>query len=250
MDVNESNLNSQHEELIALEAIYAENFVNYGQEFYEVSGFGLLSLLITLECQPQGHTETIPVTLRWVYPKNYPSESPPVFEIISEGIKETHLRDVSAALDKLWKEHQSEVIIFIWMDWLHNSLPAACVSMDYLLKRNEKPQILEQYQLQKINTTRKQEVTEIEEIEEKVKPITKEAPISFPFIHGEPINVKKSTPLHSFLITKGKFQGHVAWISSAEEVNEAVASLKTNKRIYQATHNIFVYRFQKGVSHC
>jgi hypothetical protein len=150
VDIHESNINSQKEELLALEAIYTNNFVN-NEEFFEVSTLSLLLLLITSECQPRGCTETIPVTLRWSYPKNYPSELPPTFEIISEGIKETQLPDVCRELEKLWKEHQHEIIIFIWMDYLRHSLPAVTISVDYPNSRHQKPQISEKYQVSLIN---------------------------------------------------------------------------------------------------
>ncbi|OTF75965.1 hypothetical protein BLA29_008170 [Euroglyphus maynei] len=49
--------------------------------------------------------------------------------------------------------------------------------------------------------------------------------------HGSPITDRKST-----------FQAHLAFVESFTQVKNVLAQLKTNRKIEEATHNIYAYR--------
>jgi hypothetical protein len=67
----------------------------------------------------------------------------------------------------------------------------------------------------------------------------------------EPV-YEKEIPIQSgdpFTVNKSKFVAHAAEVHSLEEVYQVIAQLKKNKKIENATHNMFAYRFYDASNH-
>ncbi|KAJ1732584.1 hypothetical protein LPJ61_001975 [Coemansia biformis] len=243
MDVAD-NRQRQQDEMLALAAIFGEAAVELCDEADSTS-FVLHASIDAMEVQ---------VDVRFYLPESYPSDTPPVFEWVGArdmsasigarpseymyptrqlAFSESMSTAAAAELHRAWDEDMGrDMVVFSWITWL----------AEYLSDHWPRP--LDPIPLPKDGKA---------DIRGKACPGARGAgeapdgtaePVAqtvvgntgggVPGIHtGIPIEMKKSV-----------FVGHVARVTTADEVACVHDALMQDKRIAQATHNILAYRIR------
>lgn len=148
------------------------------------------------------------VILYVTLPADYPSSAPPKYEISSPSMDRKVKENLYKSLTDIYNENVGETVIYQWVEKIRET-------------------IIEQ-------TSKKETIEcdkEIEEISNDIKKLEVKCP---EITHGEVIIDRKSS-----------FQGHAASVKSMEEVNAVLAKLMENKKILNATHNMYAYRIER-----
>ncbi len=163
------------------------------------------------------------ISIRVAFPETYPGSSPPVVEIQSLVL------DTSMVEMMIWKLEKDmfvpgEEVCFEWLSWVNEEFEQCTTgTLDaHLCIKHDDAEDLPQtsprdndHDQNKIRQQHEQFITS-----------------QWDIFHGEVSELKKST-----------FQGHVAQVSSLQDVEHVMECLLQNNKIQHATHNIMAYRF-------
>ncbi|EFA75457.1 exocyst complex subunit 5 [Heterostelium album PN500] len=154
---------------------------------------------------------------------SYPSDEPPLFNVKSASFLAEHCELLNQKLRELWSPN--EPVIFQAIQWLQTdaipTLNQYIESQHASRKRNIYHQNKQQDQLQKTTITT--------EDKQQQQPRRKTPTI----YTGQAVTDKKS-----------RFQAHLAIVYSSEDVELVLDKLYTNKKIADATHNMYAYRIK------
>ncbi|XP_037489481.1 E3 ubiquitin-protein ligase RNF14-like [Triticum dicoccoides] len=149
------NLQRQDDELMALEAIYGDDLVEFesrgGLRYFQIyirydlpDGAELCAKLSSLgenskhggcpdggsedhENKPDEFSYTSnfeylpPLVLTCLLPKSYPSKDPPCFTLTAKWMDEHNVSQLCEMLDSIWAELQGQEVVYQWVEWIHNS---------------------------------------------------------------------------------------------------------------------------------
>lgn len=205
----ERNVTSQAEEIEALCSIYEAQWKTEDEATRNYS----------IEIIEGNYHVTLYITL----PPEYPSDSPPVYLISAPDLNQNVKIEICNELENLYLENIGESIIYQWIEKIKDILQSK-VSLADVEEEETVCKKKQKYRYHK----HKQKVVQ----ETLVVPLAVQVP---EIIHGEIITDRKST-----------FQGHVATITSVDEVRLVMSALLENKKIENATHNIYAYRICVG----
>ncbi|XP_052745203.1 protein IMPACT-A [Bicyclus anynana] len=138
--------------------------------------------------------------------EGYPSVSPPKYELSAPWMDRKVKENLHYSLDEIYLDYLGETVIYQWVEKIREILQTI------------KPVEPEK---QHISV---EEILDVSQIEINCPDIT----------HGEVIVDRKSS-----------FQGHAAEVHSIDDVNAVIAKLMQNKKIQNATHNMYAYRIEK-----
>ncbi|GAB2273131.1 hypothetical protein Dimus_007936 [Dionaea muscipula] len=138
-----SNDQLQEDELLAMESIYGENI--YVLEKWrslrsfqihihvEIPGELTVSAKINAARDPKSKATVLdefsyifkvqylpPIVLTCLFPKSYPSHSPPLFTISIRWLDSARISSLCSMLDTLWNDQPGQEIMYHWVEWLHN----------------------------------------------------------------------------------------------------------------------------------
>ncbi|ESP01946.1 hypothetical protein LOTGIDRAFT_157076 [Lottia gigantea] len=132
------DLEEQQDELLALESIYDSSVLSIINEADDKGGqfdakphlpepFYIQSDPIEKGCHSkEDNLQKIqylpPVTLNFQLPIDYPSTSSPEFTLTCKWLTHKQLSKVCKRLDELWEENTGTVILFTWINFLHEEL--------------------------------------------------------------------------------------------------------------------------------
>ncbi|XP_052751017.1 protein IMPACT-B-like [Galleria mellonella] len=140
-------------------------------------------------------------------PPDYPTLSPPKYELSAPWMDRKIKENLHKSLDEVYLENIGETVIYQWVEKIREVLQN--------IKSTETPKNIVTPVIESLDMT-------------KLK-------INCPEItHGEVIVDRKSS-----------FQGHAAEVHSVEDVNAVITKLKENKKILNATHNMYAYRIER-----
>ncbi|MCL7049193.1 hypothetical protein MKW94_003933 [Papaver nudicaule] len=144
----------QEEEIVALEAIYGENFIGLDREddlrsfqinihidvpnqlvMYTTNGSvegdvefgGIGSEAMATADNLNGFLYSFkvqylpPIVLTCLLPKAYPSRSAPFFTISVQWLDAIRISSLCEMLDMIWTDQSGKEIVYPWVDWLQNS---------------------------------------------------------------------------------------------------------------------------------
>ncbi|KAH9635282.1 hypothetical protein HF086_001938 [Spodoptera exigua] len=152
------------------------------------------------------------VYLYWTMPGDYPSQSPPSYELSAPWMDRKTKEKLHQCLDDLYLNNEGECVIFQWVERIRDIMHSIETRQD-----RGKPKIDK-----KKSKRRPAECTNV-------------AVHNGPEItHGEVIVDRKSI-----------FQGHAARVNSVDDVKAVLATLKLNRKIQNAKHNIVAYRIEQ-----
>lgn len=143
----------------------------------------------------------------------YPSTSPPTYQLSAPFLSSTEKYKISAELDQLYLDNIGDSIVFLWAEQLRTFLQNRA---DFIIEEDE----------DKGDKTSISKESLIEESLQKSKLVNCPE-----IVTGDIIEDRKSV-----------FQGHTATVKSLDEVKLVISRLYENKKIAQATHNIYAYR--------
>nr|XP_032522015.1 protein IMPACT-like [Danaus plexippus plexippus] len=135
----------------------------------------------------------------------YPGQAPPKYELSAPWMDRKAKENLHYCLDEIYLECVGETVIYQWVEKIREVLQTI---KPVEVKKKEKIQHIEH-------------TLDLSQLDIKCPEIT----------HGEVIVDRKSS-----------FQGHAAKVYSIEDINLVLAKLKQNKKIQNATHNMYAYR--------
>lgn len=197
------NVSSQADEIEALSAIYQEDWI--------VEDPAKRVYKIVLSNEVSGDKLSFQVTL----PPEYPSEAPPFYEISAPWMSQGGKARLLAALDDYFYNHLGENILYDWIEIARNALHESATEGESAGASEEE---------------------ETAQVVEPLEQLTVESPAldfsgGLNIFHGQILEDRRSV-----------FQAHLAEVHSVREVEQVLDELKTNKKIAEATHNIWAYR--------
>eukprot|EP01132_Coremiostelium_polycephalum_P002102 gene2102-2590_t len=172
-------------------------------------------------------SEDYSIYFTFQYPQGYPeSELPIIKSIKSTWIQPQHSKLLYSHLESLW--NPNELVIFQMVSWIQenaistiNNYYKSNLKSSPNNNRNRFRQSSQQQQQQQTNNNNNQTTPMIEK---------ENVPIIYT---GQSVTDRKS-----------KFQAHLAIVNSERDVELVLDQLMTNKKIADATHNMYAYRFK------
>ncbi|KAL3860483.1 hypothetical protein ACJMK2_010605 [Sinanodonta woodiana] len=178
----------------------------------------------------------IPQTWNTVHmPEEYPSHSPPQYQLNAPWLKGAERKNVEGALADIFCENIGESIIYLWVERIREFLrdktdehphdPAKSISERVITQTAE------------VEEDDDLDVSSLEPMGTSVHSANSDEEWECPSItSSEPITEKRST-----------FQAHLAPVFHKKQVDMVIEKLYENKKIANATHNIVAYRiYQAG----
>ncbi|KAK7873947.1 hypothetical protein R5R35_012957 [Gryllus longicercus] len=191
------NLTRQVEEIEALSSIYGDEWRTEDETHRSYS--------ILIKEGPMS------VTMYVKLPPDYPSESPPVFQLSAPELTHSTKQQINTELNNVYIDNIGETIIYSWVEKIREILQDACAKAKQAVKEKIVIQHEEEYCASALTNVDIPDIT-----------------------HGEPITDRKSV-----------FQGHAIYVERVEQVKKALEVLCSNRKIANATHNIYAYRIFK-----
>ncbi|XP_020641400.3 protein IMPACT isoform X1 [Pogona vitticeps] len=211
----------QKEEIEALSAIY-------GDEWCVVNEEEKIFCIKISECLEQPKWT---LCLQVILPPEYPTAAPPIYQINAPWLQRQEYEELANSLEEIYIQNLGESILYQWIEKLREFLIEKSQTSDLAgpdVKKSTE-EIGVEYEDFQLNEQPLQECTTLtldfnlfESLEGEELP---------PVYHGNPITDRRST-----------FQAHLAPIVSPKQVKSVLAELYKNKKIANATHNIYAYR--------
>jgi len=152
-----------------------------------------------------GKTATLLITL----PVDYPASSPPFYLLTAPWMKDEDRDKIYSDLEQICEENKGENLLHLWIEKLREFL--------HTVPTSGQP-----------------------DLDSQLDEEANQCQVMNPF---EP---KEECPLiissESFADRKSTFQGHAAHITTVSQIKLVLDKLYENRKIAQATHNIYAYR--------
>lgn len=237
-DINpgkEGDLQSQIEEVEALSSIYGDEWCVID----EASRIFCIKISNDLE-EPK-----LTACLQIILPPDYPSASPPIYQINAAWLRGSERAKLANSLEDLYVENMGESILYLWVEKIREFLVEKSWSTDAA----DQPE--------KVNLTAEEQVDEDDDDDDEdsdlpdfssLKVSAEEALLFVdhandeevpPIRHGDAITDRRST-----------FQPHLAPVVTPKQVKMVLEKLCENKKIASATHNIYAYRIYRQDKNC
>ncbi|KAM9099233.1 protein IMPACT [Sarcophilus harrisii] len=168
--------------------------------------------------------------LQVILPSEYPDTAPPIYQLNAPWLREQDRVDLGNSLEEIYVQNIGESILYLWVEKIREVLI-------------EKSQISESGPDIKKTTEEKdvdceddyffdyQSKNTIEALDFVITENQSDAEELPSIKHGVPITDRRST-----------FQAHLAPVVFLKQVKMVLAKLYENKKIANATHNIYAYR--------
>ncbi|XP_067886872.1 protein IMPACT isoform X2 [Heterodontus francisci] len=215
----EENLQKQIDEIEALSSIYQDEWCVID----EASRIFCIRIVDELE-NPKWT-----VCLQVMLPPEYPTAAPPIYQLNAAWLGGQERIALSNSLEEIYLQNSGDCILFLWVVTIR----------DFLLVKSQSADAVPEIQ----KTTEEVEVNyqddnfiacqpPAQQVTAKVVfPESSEDEQLPPMTHGEPITDRRST-----------FQAHLAPVVTPNQVKLLLQELYRNKKIANATHNIYAYR--------
>ncbi|MBN3325517.1 IMPTB protein, partial [Atractosteus spatula] len=167
-----------------------------------------------------------------VLPPEYPTAAPPMYQLNAPWLRGPERMELSNSLEELYAENLGESILYLWVERIREFLVEKSHSADSdglpLTKTTEEvdddleDEFIREYNLLKLSSEQNSvQIFSKDTGDEELPPIK----------HGEPVTDRRST-----------FQAHLAPVVTLKQVKMVLNKLHQNKKIGNATHNIYAYR--------
>jgi RWD domain/Uncharacterized protein family UPF0029 len=209
---------AQEEEALVLESIYDQDFT--------INEAAPDTYHFTLRLDEEADHLRSPrlVVIDFHIPEAYPSSNMPVYEITSvycgtQKIDASVREEIDANLKAMFVP--GEVVLFEWINWLKEYLDTTYPEEKQQQEEEEEEKQAEDIESANDSTTSKIDSSTAED---------EECP-----------EIKSG---ESLIDRKSVFVGHVATVTSVEQVQSVRRKLLQNKKVAKATHNILAYRIE------
>ncbi|KAJ7338756.1 hypothetical protein JRQ81_012658 [Phrynocephalus forsythii] len=212
----------QKEEIEALSAIY-------GDEWCVINEDEKIFCIKISECLEQPKWT---LCLQVILPSEYPTAAPPIYQLNAPWLRQQEYEELANHLEEIYIQNLGESILYQWIEKLREFLIEKSQSSDLAgpdVKKSTEEICVEyeedfplDYQPFQECIAAPLDFNRFESLEGEELP---------PVCHGTPITDRRST-----------FQAHLAPVVTPKQVKSVLAELYKNKKIANATHNIFAYR--------
>ena len=217
----EDNLERTLEEVEALRSILGEEMVHC-----EMSAEIHSNVILNITIKSPSHSTGPHLILTCNLSNEYPSHSPPSFNVHSpytnnNTIDPSVYQNYTSTFANLWADAQGEVMLYDCIQYLSERL-------EEWIQNKETNSALESQQLQQEKILKQERKSAKKELLNSL--VSR-------FVHGETLTDRRSV-----------FQAHLARPTSANEIPLLLRSLKSDRKIQAASHNIWAYRVTIGTS--
>ncbi|XP_053490269.1 protein IMPACT isoform X1 [Ictalurus furcatus] len=223
---NADDLQRQVEEIEALSSIYGDEWCVIDQA----------SRVFCIKISDDISEPKCSVCLQIILPEDYPSSSPPIYQINAVWLRGPDRITLSNSLEELYLENPGESILYLWVEKIReflvdrsqNANAADGLELWHAKKTEEQHDDWDEaevpdYGVLRLSTEQTHLVSVFSSVDsDEELPVIK---------HGEAITDRRST-----------FQPHLARIVTPKQVQRVLDKLYENKKIASATHNIYAYR--------
>lgn len=178
------------------------------------------------------------VCLQVHLPPDYPSESPPEYQLNAPWLRGDEKRNLEVALSDIYCDHLGESIIFMWVEKIREFLQGKVTepNSDNIIQS-----------LWKVTTTT--EENDDDDFDNSML----ELHLDSTSVHSSNVSEDWECPAisHGECITdrKSTFQPHLAPIFHKSQIKLVIEKLYENKKIANATHNILAFRIVRHDPH-
>ncbi|XP_003219694.2 protein IMPACT [Anolis carolinensis] len=217
---NPETAQKQTEEIEALSAIY-------GDEWCAVDEDEKIFCIRVSECLEDPKWT---LCLQVILPPEYPTAAPPIYQLNAPWLQGQEHAELANTLEEIYIQNLGESILYLWVEKIREFLIEKSLSSDSgpdVKKSTEENDV--EYEESSLDYQPYQECTALTlnfDLPERQE--GEELP---PIYHGNPITDRRST-----------FQAHLAPVVCPKQVKNVFAELYKNKKIANATHNIYAYR--------
>ncbi|XP_069112945.1 protein IMPACT-like isoform X1 [Argopecten irradians] len=218
--MSDDNATRQEEEVEALAAIYGADFSVVSKEAH----------IYNIEVRNEDLRSHRNITVEITMPPGYPQESPPLYQLTAPWLRREEKQTLEDSLADIYCENIGESIIYLWIERIREVVQAqlddSCSDVSPRSAKSTSAVSDEEdldFDLSELVITTSEQPDDGEVLE---------CP---PISSGEPIIDRKST-----------FQGHLAPVIHKKQVKQVLDTLYHNKKIANATHNIYAYRICEG----
>lgn len=208
----ESNSERQAEEIEALSSIY-------GKDWHMISDHRY-SIQITTD-NDRSHS----ISLEVVFTSDYPIDGPPYYQLSAPWLKGDARLEIENSLNDIFVENIGESVVYLWVERIREFIQEQTRSGCKSPEEDNQVEDEKEFDLSLL------EITSPETADEADDGLEWECPT---IEHGEFIVDRNS-----------RFQGHIAPVFHSKQTKLVLSSLKENKKIAAATHNIYACRIAK-----
>lgn len=219
--VNEGDLQAQIEEVEALSSIYGDEWCVID----EASRIFCIKISNDLE-EPK-----LTACLQIILPPDYPSASPPIYQINAAWLRGLERAKLANSLEDLYVEHVGESILYLWVEKIR----------EFLVDISQSSESVDQPE--KVNMTAEEDVDDDDEDVPDFRTLKLNTDNAHLF--SDHANDEEVPPIkHGNTITdrRSTFQPHLSPVVTPRQVKMVLEKLYENKKIASATHNIYAYR--------
>ncbi|KAM4689395.1 protein IMPACT isoform 2-T2 [Discoglossus pictus] len=216
-DTEEGNLQSQIDEIEALSSIYGDDWCAIDE--------AARTFCITISDSSDPPKWTL--CLQVILPPDYPASSPPFYQLNAPWLRGQDRLELSNCLEEMYLQNIGQSILYLWVEKIREFLEEKSHSSDTgpsLKATTEETEIDDDEVTSDLGVLKDQNF----DLLAFSTPSEDELP---PIKHGEPLSDRRST-----------FQAHLAPVVSPSQVKMVLNKLYENKKIANATHNIYAYR--------
>ncbi|XP_015209336.1 protein IMPACT isoform X2 [Lepisosteus oculatus] len=216
------DLQAQIDEIEALSSIYGDDWCVIDEA----------SRIFCIKISDNQEHPKWTLCLQVVLPPEYPTAAPPMYQLNAPWLRGPERMELSNSLEELYAENLGESILYLWVERIREFLVEKSHSADSdglpLTKTTEEvdddleDEFIREYNLLKLSSEQNSvQIFSKDTGDEELPPIK----------HGEPVTDRRST-----------FQAHLAPVVTLKQVKMVLSKLHENKKIGNATHNIYAYR--------
>ncbi|XP_045192751.2 protein IMPACT-like [Mercenaria mercenaria] len=224
----EDNSSLQRDEIEALSAIYGEEWCVVDEDHR------IYCIEVT-----DGQTKPVwTVCIQVHLPENYPSEAPPEYQLNAPWLRGDEKRNLEAALADIYCENLGESIVYLWVERIREFLQAKTTSPD-----SKDDELL--FGIRQVNLTT--EVDHGDDFDHSLVIATDHSD----HISDQGDGWECPEITHGICVTdrRSTFQPHLAPVFHKCQVKMVLDKLYENKKIANATHNIYAYRICRKDAH-
>ncbi|XP_039610645.1 protein IMPACT isoform X2 [Polypterus senegalus] len=216
--VRDDNLQCQIDEIEALSSIYGEEWCTIDEA----------ARVFCIKVSDGIDKPKWTLCLQVILPPDYPGVSPPIYQLNSPWLRGAERMELSNSLEEIYAQNLGESILYMWVERIREFLVEKSQNTD---SENLEPD----QRTAEISEDAEEDIADGFHVLGPIQPLILSDELEdeeeLLIKHGEPFTDRRST-----------FQAHLAPVVTTKQVKLVLNKLYENKKIANATHNIYAYR--------
>ncbi|XP_072569514.1 protein IMPACT isoform X2 [Paramormyrops kingsleyae] len=220
---NAGDLQAQVDEVEALSSIYGDEWcvIDEASRIFCIKISADLSLSKWTVC------------LQIILPPDYPSASPPIYQLNAAWLRGPEKTQLSNMLEDLYVDNAGESILYLWVEKIR----------EFLVERSQTSDTVEGLEVRMSTEEWGGEEDDVAwGVPDCLELVSAMEQVQ---LCSEGVGDEETPPItHGLVITdrRSTFQPHLAPVVTSKQVKKVLDALYENKKIASATHNIYAYR--------